>query len=203
VFTTSEYYKRGGAYESVIPRLDQGQYGWGAGYRIYQCLDAWICVTCVRDDEVEALVRAVVPADARSDLAPEDVAADAPTHGPAAALLEYHFVERLADDWVRLLNELGVPATAVRERSWMNRDAFLDTEMLESGRVCAFEHPVHGGIRIIGDLIRFSRQSSARRGRAPLLGEHTRQVLTSLGYDDDRIESLLAGAAVADLTGTP
>jgi crotonobetainyl-CoA:carnitine CoA-transferase CaiB-like acyl-CoA transferase len=121
-------------------------------------------------------------------------------------LLEHHFVERLADDWVGLLSELGVPATAVREESWMNRDAFLDPEMLDSGRVCAFDHPVHGGIRIIGDLIRLSHQSSARRGRAPLLGEHTRQVLSSLGYDDDRIESLVASAAVAalgEITQTP
>ena len=67
----------------------------------------------------------------------------------------------------------------------MNRDAFLEDEMLDDGRVYAFEHPVHGGIRIVGDLVHLERQSSARRGRAPLLGEHTREVLSELGYDDD------------------
>jgi len=199
VFTTSEYYKRGERYESVIPRLDSGQYGWRVGYRIYQCLDEWICVTCVRDAEVEALVNAVVPEDARTELGPEAVTASAPTDGPAAALLEYHFVERLAEDWVELLKTRGVPAEAVRAESWMNRDAFFDAEMVDTGRVVAFEHPLHGGVRIIGDLIRLSRQSSAGRGRAPLLGEHTTEILTSLGYDNDRIESLVSGRAVAVL----
>jgi crotonobetainyl-CoA:carnitine CoA-transferase CaiB-like acyl-CoA transferase len=36
-----------------------------------------------------------------------------------------------------------------------------------------------------------------------MLGEHTRQILTSLGYEDDRIESLLTRAAISDITGTP
>ena len=39
----------------------------------------------------------------------------------------------------------------------MNRDAFLEDEMLDGGRVYAFEHPVHGGIRIVGDLVHLER----------------------------------------------
>jgi crotonobetainyl-CoA:carnitine CoA-transferase CaiB-like acyl-CoA transferase len=103
----------------------------------------------------------------------------------------------LVDDWLEVLAGRGVPAESVREESWLNRDAFLEPEMLDCGRVYAFEHPVHGGIRIIGDLVRLARQSSAGRGRAPLLGEHTREVLAELGYDDARVDSLLASAAVA------
>ena len=202
VFTTSEYYKRAGGYEAVIPRLDRNQYGWSAGYRIYQCLDAWICVTCTTEEQIAALVEAVVPEEARAALAPADLGVDAPTAmAPSRQLLEYHFVERFVDDWLAVLGDAGVPAEGVREESWMNRDAFLEEEMLDDGRVYAFEHPVHGGIRIVGDLIHLERQSSAGRGRAPLLGEHTREVLGELGYDDERVDALLAGAAVAASAG--
>jgi formyl-CoA transferase len=83
----------------------------------------------------------------------------------------------------------------VREDSWMNRDAFLDPEMLASGRVMAFEHPVHGGIRVVGDLLRFRDQSTARRGRAPLLGEHTDEILAELGFDDEHVTRLRAAGA--------
>jgi crotonobetainyl-CoA:carnitine CoA-transferase CaiB-like acyl-CoA transferase len=196
VFTTSEYYKRDGRYETVIPRLDHGQYGWSAGYRIYQCLDAWICVTCTRPEQFAALVEAVVPEEARAGLSAEDLAADAPTAGPAAELLEYHFVERLVEDWMQFLGERGVPVEGVREESWLNRDAFLEQELLDDGRVYAFQHPVYGGIRIVGDLVHLRRQSSARRGRAPLLGEHTRELLGELGYDDARIAQLIETSAV-------
>jgi crotonobetainyl-CoA:carnitine CoA-transferase CaiB-like acyl-CoA transferase len=195
MFTTSEQYKRAGAYESALPRLDHGQYGWSAGYRLYQCLDAWICVACVHDHQVAALFDVVVAKDARADLRPPDLTASAPTAGPAARLLEEHFVERIVADWCLLLVERGVPAVAVREDSWLNREAFLDAEMLESGRVMAFEHPVHGGIRVVGDLLRFARQTTARRGRAPLLGEHTDEVLAQLGFDEADVARLRASGA--------
>ncbi len=201
VFTTSEYYKRAGRYESVIPPLDSGQYGWSAGYRLYQCLDAWICVACTRPEDMTALVEAVVPEEPRATLSPDDVAVDAPTAGPAAALLEYHFVERLVEDWLDVLGAAGVPAEAVREDSWMNRDAFLEPEMLADRRIYAFAHPLHGGIRIVGDLVHLQRQSPAGRGRAPLLGEHTRDILTELGYDGARIDELVEAGAVGESAG--
>jgi crotonobetainyl-CoA:carnitine CoA-transferase CaiB-like acyl-CoA transferase len=144
---------------------------------------------------VAALVEVVVPKDARSDLHPDDLSAGAPTSGAAASLLEYHFTERFVADWLPVLSERGVPAVAVRDDSWLNRDAFLDAEMLASGRIMAFEHPVHGGIRVVGDLLRFSDQSTARRGRAPLLGEHTSQVLIELGFDDAHVARLRAAGA--------
>jgi len=97
---------------------------------------------------------------------------------------------------VQFLAERGVPVEGVREESWLNRDAFLEQEMLDDGRVYAFQHPVHGGIRIVGDLVHLRRQSSARRGRAPLLGEHTREVLGELGYDEAQVDELIAASAV-------
>ncbi len=196
MFTASEHYKRDGRYESALPRLDHGQYGWAVGYRLYQCLDAWICVTCVADEQVAALVDVVVPpSDERDRLGPADVTASAPVAGPAAARLEYHFVERFVEDWLPRLAERGVPAVAVREDSWMNRDAFLDSEMLASGRIVAFDHPVHGGIRVIGDLWRLREQSTAGRGRAPLLGEHTDEILTLVGFDAAHAAELRAAGA--------
>ena len=197
VFTTSELYKRDGRYESVLPTLDHGQYGWSAGYRIYQCLDAWICVTCVTDAQFVALVEAVVPDEQRATLDADDVSATADVTGPAALLLEYHLVERFVGEWTELLEAAGVPVEAVRDESWMNRDAFLDPEMLADGHVYAFDHPVHGGIRIVGDLVRMDRQAPARKGRAPLHGEHTREVLAELGYADAEVDTLVDGGVVA------
>ena len=111
-------------------------------------------------------------------------------------LLEYHFVERLVEDWVQFLGERGVPAEGVREESWLNRDAFLEQEMLDDGRAYAFQHPVHGGIRIVGDLVHLRRQSSARRGRAPLLGEHPARCSASSATTTHRIAELIEASAV-------
>ena len=83
VFTTSEYYKAGGEYRSVIPRVGRGLYGWSTGYRLYQCLDDWLCVTCTEDEQVAALARAVLPPDVYADLLPERPARRSPGDQPA------------------------------------------------------------------------------------------------------------------------
>jgi crotonobetainyl-CoA:carnitine CoA-transferase CaiB-like acyl-CoA transferase len=197
LFTASEYYKRDGRYESVIPRLDHQLYGWSAGYRIYQCLDAWICVTCVRDEQVAALLDAVAPDDeAAAGLAPADVTATAPSIGPLADVLEYHFVEALVEDWVERLAAAGVPAEAVRETSWMAGDLFHDEEMVQARRVEAVDHPDHGPVRVIAEVLHPTRHATPTRGRAPLVGEHTIDILTALGYTSDEIDDLLAQDAL-------
>ena len=40
----------------------------------------------------------------------------------------------------------------------------------------------------------FSDATSAPAGGAPLAGEHSRELLEELGYDADRVRSLLDGA---------
>ena len=145
--------------------------------------------------EVAALVAAVVPEEARATLTPDDLAVDAPTSGPAAALLEYHFVERLVDDWLELFAEPASRPRRVRDESWMNRDAFLEEEMLADGRIVRVRAP---GPRWHPDRRRprppRPASRSAGRGRAPLLGEHTREVLAELGYDDEGIDALRRGS---------
>ncbi|NVH75752.1 CoA transferase [Paraburkholderia sp. JPY432] len=62
------------------------------------------------------------------------------------------------------------------------------------------EHPVHGSIGMPGFPIN-SRIENAEPARpAPLLGQHTREVLLSLGLDDPQVEAMLRnGAAVAEV----
>jgi formyl-CoA transferase len=44
--------------------------------------------------------------------------------------------------------------------------------------------------------VKLSRTPGAAAGPGPALGEHTREVLSSLGYSDDEIASLLEAGAV-------
>jgi formyl-CoA transferase len=61
------------------------------------------------------------------------------------------------------------------------------------------EHPLHGRARVIGQLFRLDRHPGVRRGRSPLLGEHTEQILTELGFDDAERDSLVVGGVVKGL----
>jgi formyl-CoA transferase len=68
--------------------------------------------------------------------------------------------------------------------------------MVERGRVNEIEHPLHGRARVIGQLFSLETHPGVRRGRSPLLGEHTDELLTELGFDDAERSSLVAGGVV-------
>lgn len=198
VLTTSEYFKRAGRYDSVIPGLDSELLGWSVGYRIYQCLDKWICVTCVLDEHVRMLAETVLAAEELAGLSPTDVRADAPVNGPLGAVLGYRFTERLAAEWHELLVGAGVPAEPVAESSWLADGLFHDPEMRESGRTAQHKHPVYGPISVVAHVVHTAVHGRPQRDRAPMLGEHTREVLGELGYDTPEIDRLVSEGAIRD-----
>lgn len=192
VFTTSEFYKSGGGIRSVIPRMGPELYGWAAGYRIYQTLDGWICVSCTHDDEVVRLVGAVVPEEDRAAFGADALTIAASESGALAQALEYRFVERQRDEWVEVLRAAGVPVEAVTEEPWLSEDMFHDPELASIGAVKPIDHPLAGKADVVGDVIRPAVNGAARRGRAPRHGEHTREVLRSVGRSESEIEALIA-----------
>jgi crotonobetainyl-CoA:carnitine CoA-transferase CaiB-like acyl-CoA transferase len=54
------------------------------------------------------------------------------------------------------------------------------------------EHPTAGTVQVIGEPWQFSNLSQAQLERPPLLGEHTLEVLSGLGYSAADVEALVA-----------
>jgi crotonobetainyl-CoA:carnitine CoA-transferase CaiB-like acyl-CoA transferase len=54
------------------------------------------------------------------------------------------------------------------------------------------EHPVAGSYRLIPPPVRFSGSGSPLRRPAPVVGEHTREVLAEVGYPEPEIDRLAA-----------
>ena len=52
-------------------------------------------------------------------------------------------------------------------------------------------------VRQVGPPVKLGRTPAGVQGPGPVLGEHTREVLESLGYPDDEVEALEAAGAVA------
>lgn len=64
----------------------------------------------------------------------------------------------------------------------------------ERGMLVDVDDVVNGTHHAVSSALFLSDTESAPVGRAPLAGEHSREILESLGYDAARVETLLAGA---------
>ena len=53
-----------------------------------------------------------------------------------------------------------------------------------------FNDPKLGKIKLVGQAMKLSRTPSKLKTAAPQKGEHTKDILTELGYSDDEINNL-------------
>jgi len=104
------------------------------------------------------------------------------------------FATETADYWIGLLGQAGLPVGRVLTIP----EAFDDPQARHHGMLVHQQHPAAGEVRTTGSPLRFDGEQ-ARAGRhAPLLGEHTRSVLTEMGVDGTTIETMIGeGRAVA------
>ena len=56
--------------------------------------------------------------------------------------------------------------------------------------VIEVEHPTEGKVKQVGIAIKLSDTPGAVRSLAPMLGEHTEEILVGLGYSKQRISEL-------------
>lgn len=69
-------------------------------------------------------------------------------------------------------------------------ELFNDPQIIERELFIQMDHPVAGNIRQIGFPIKFSNTPGEIYAHAPILGEHTEEILQQLGYAKDKIEQI-------------
>jgi crotonobetainyl-CoA:carnitine CoA-transferase CaiB-like acyl-CoA transferase len=110
-----------------------------------------------------------------------------------AELMNERLEVRTAREWTALLDAEGVPCGPINTIG----DMLADPQTQAREMVVGLDHPRAGHTRAIGLPVKLSVTPGAITRPAPLLGEHTRQVLTEFGFSTAEIERLLASGAAA------
>ncbi len=71
-----------------------------------------------------------------------------------------------------------------------------DPQIKHNGTMVEYEHRTEGHVKTPGFPIRFSKTPSTVARGAPLVGEHTREILQSRGRSESEIDALLASGVV-------
>lgn len=96
--------------------------------------------------------------------------------------------------WIERFDAAGIPAGPVH-----NIEQALDHPQTSAREmVVRVEHPVAGPGHSLALPVKFSATPARVTRPAPLLGEHTREILREFGYRDGEIEGLLRQGAVAE-----
>ena len=90
------------------------------------------------------------------------------------------------DAWVARLEEAGIAAGPIHDYA----EVFADPHTRARGMEVTMEHPEEGTVRGLGIPVKLSATPGTVRRAAPLLGEHTAEVLREAGLSQAEIEAL-------------
>jgi alpha-methylacyl-CoA racemase len=174
--------------EGVVPKRGHQELAGGLiCYRPYACSDGHVTLGALEPKFWQAWCRGV----GREDLIERQFD---PPGSDAHAEVERIFLARTREEWTEFASRHDCCLEPV-----LDLDEALDSELVRAREmVVELDQPgVAEPVRQLGIPVKLSETPGAVRSPGPALGEHTRDVLAGLGYDDDAIAALEEAGAVA------
>ena len=108
-------------------------------------------------------------------------------------ILEARFKEKPRNEWIEILEDLGVPVAPV----YTIDEIFADEQVRHREMLIEMDHPEAGKIKQIAPPIRMSETPCVVNSPPPVLGQHTLRILRELaGYSDEDIKLLRENGAI-------
>ncbi len=170
--------------------------GLNATHRLYQCSDGrWLFILCASERQWQDLCRVVGLGSLPSDPRFASPAKRAENDAALVEALSAAFRAKPTAEWIAALRRLQVPVAMGQTLEEVIGDP--NCRNMFNAKV----HPQLGRVRTVGVLPRFSEMTGVVRRPSPLLGEHTEEVLSELGYTAGQIAQLKANKIV--FSGVP
>lgn len=110
--------------------------------------------------------------------------------------------------WRRLAEETGKWSTADLLDALLEADIWCgevkshllaaeDPQVRHMGMVTSYEHPRAGTVKVVAPAVRYSETPATIRRPAPLVGQHTREILREFGYAEDQIATWIRSGVIS------
>ncbi len=163
-----------------------------APYQAFQTADGFINIGAANQANWERLCAAIGREDLASDSRFSEPKDRMNSLDALVSTLEGIFAQRTSAEWLDALESAGVPAGPIYDLA----QVYDDPQVRSREMVVETDHPVSGRTRNIGIPVKLSETPGRFRLPAPILGQHTDEILREFGCADAEIGSLRESGAV-------
>ena len=153
---------------------------------VYETQDGYVIVSTVALREWQGFCRAVGKRDWLNDPRFQDAAGLIQNAAARLEMMAQVLETQPTAYWLDVLDREDVPCAPVLTRD----DVHLHPQVRANGILVESEHPVAGAMRQPRPPEEMDGTPSAIRRPAPVLGQHTDEVLAEFGFDENEIERL-------------
>ncbi len=163
-----------------------------APYQAFPTADGWVNVGGANQANWERIVKVIGRPELAAD--PRFITNGDRMKNLAALtpLVAERMKTRKSAEWIQDFEAAGIPVGPVNRIG----DMLADPQVAAREMVVEVNHPRAGPTKALGLPIKFSETPGTITRPAPMLGEHTREILAALGYSDADIERLRQDGAV-------
>ncbi|MBI4610888.1 MAG: CoA transferase [Candidatus Rokubacteria bacterium] len=187
VYEAAQYFATG----EVPPRLGPG-HRTSAPYQAFRTKDGWITIGGAAQHFWPRLCGLLGLEDLARDARFATNAERVKRRKELAAILQERLERETTASWLERLEAEGIPAGPI----YTYDQVFADPHVRAREMVVEVEHAAAGATRILGIPIKLSETRGAIRRPAPLLAEHTAEILAELGYTPQDQERLKAARVI-------
>jgi crotonobetainyl-CoA:carnitine CoA-transferase CaiB-like acyl-CoA transferase len=163
-----------------------------APYQAFPTADGWITIGAANQANWLRLVDVIEAPELLKDQRFTENA-DRMAHLDAlSAALESYFRRRTSNDWLSRFEKAGLPAGPICNIE----EVLKDRQTAAREMLVEVPHKTLGNMKAIGAPIKFSTTPGAVLRGAPVLGEHTREILSEIGFSAEEINQLKSDGVV-------
>jgi formyl-CoA transferase len=187
VWESAEYWVTGEA-----PKALGSAHRLAAPYQALRASDGFFTVGANTDRLYEGFCRAIGRPELAKDARFMDRAARVANRVTLVDEIERTTTKEPRAHWLARIGAEGVPCGPINTYP----EALADPHALSREMVVDLVHPGAGEIKALGIPVKLSETPGAVDRPAPLVGQHTTELLRELGYDDDAQRALRAAGVV-------
>lgn len=174
--------------EGVDTQQDGNHVSTAAPHDAFPCAgeESWVAIAITSEEEWQALCAVMVKPELTGDARFVGLENRKANEDALSAIIAEWTTTRDKQEIAEMLQKAGVPAAPVQNGEDLTRDPYL----IHRGFFTELDHPEAGRHAYQGLPFHLSDTPAGQYRAAPVLGEHTEELLQELGYTHEEIEEL-------------